>query len=212
MAELSDDYDGRLNWQPAVNQTSEDIPPFACVRFFGSTHATGTRPPVLMIGAHKPDDYGAQYHHRIAWHQVTRPGAVGYFALPHGSPILARVDPRVTPNPGELWGPIASSWELHKDARGFRVVGFPSGGLANRNAVLVLFEPLLSLTATLDEDLEQGTTVEATADDSGETFEVKEDLGGLTEAIAVGTRVRVQWDVGKQLWVVIAAACIPSAV
>lgn len=216
MAELRDGYLSRIPWEPVVNGTNEAIPPFACVRCSESEFVPGTSPQILASMVLKPNDYGAQYRHRIMWHQWTPPGGLGYAALPVNAPMLALCNPSTVGS--QLRGPISGSWELQAGSGGFRLVGFVPGG--RPDVALVLFEPLLSMTVQLSEDLviqdgDQHRSAPATpwsasaggGSIASYTLTVHEDLGGLDADYPSGARARVQWDINTQKWVIIALTC-----
>lgn len=204
MPQFSDEYQTPHDWQPYLNKTGELIPAHGVFQIRSSVvDPSGRFIPV----AAKPDSLGAQFHHRVNWHQPVEDGKVGYMGLPVVQPMLVRWD-GVLPAPagGDAIGPI-DRFDCRTHVGGFRVLrsGLPM------SRVLCVFEPLLSATARLTEELVDAGRADANpffggVVEAGIDVEV-EDVLGLAEPIPVDTNVRIQWDSSIRAWVVIAAAC-----
>lgn len=197
-------YPNEIDWQPFYNDSNEEIPAFSCIKLTWETKlVNGDR----VLKATKPDNYGAQYHHRIAWYQPTDAGQVGYCMLPIRNPALVAFNGG-PPQAGQQWGPT-DGFGLTQNVGGFRAIA--SREATPPGVVQVMFEPLLSLTASLAAEMATGAEVDANpfingAVDAALTLKVKEVLG-LGEPLPADTNVRAQWDIDLQTWVAIAAGC-----
>lgn len=184
-----------LQWHHFINGTNETIPGFSCIRISGSRRLNNETVPVGL----KPNDYGAQFYHRITGPEPVEPGKTGMCALPYSAPVIAKCE-----GTSGLGGPTSDSFELTQGVGGFRILGAPYRPIFS-GMVLVVFEPLLSATAVLNESLGNAASAEAAIGEN--TLTVHEVLGGLSEDIASDTKVRIQWDSALPGWVVIASAC-----
>jgi len=206
-------------WTPFVNATQKTIPPMSCVVITGQKESSGGRNVPKAELTASDYGFGAQWLHRITWHQATPPGKTGRFCLPLLTPVMAVFDDEDgTPEPGELWGPIKDGAKLRKAVGGYRIIGKPKRGERNDYARLVLFEPLITVRGTLTEELEEDGEAlvkpyKMSTDEPDEQhtaskyhFKVIEDLG-TSVPIAEDTRIRAIWDTGRQKFAVVAAGC-----
>ena len=188
-----------IPWEPFYNATNETIDAHSCIRLTTSKTVHGN----ILSKCEKPDDYGAQFHHRLTFESPVEPDGIGYCSLPVAFPMLA-AHQGGQPAAFEAWGPT-DGFKIRQGVGGFRVLGVPPDSQLS-DVVLVYFDPILSLTAVLSEELESGGTAEAAPVDSAHKFDVHEVLG-LVDPLEGGSKIRVQWDVTNMRWEVISAGC-----
>lgn len=205
----SNSYLAKQTWIPFVNGTEKKIPAMASVVITGKERSSGNRIVSEVQLTETDYGFGAQFMHRITWHQETEPGQTGMMCFPILSPIMAAYDREDgEPATGQIWGPIGDDPLLRKFVGGYRVIGKPVRGRRNSSAVLVLAEPYMSFTGQLLEDLTNNSSAECKDLFASENFvfKVRESLG-ISEPIPSGTNVRLNWDSFSKKWIVIAAAC-----
>lgn len=181
----------RVAWMEFRNVSSEEVPPFGVVHITGTVTAGPGR---LLLEGDKPDAYGSQWSHYINGRLPVPAGQDGLCAVPCG-PVIARLAPDTTVEPGTPCGPLPDSWHLHPKIGGFQLLGNAEGG-----RVLVTRMPLLRVRGILVEPLNSGGEAGLHVTDwsgtewieSDRLLSVKEILG-VEDQIPEGTVCVAEW-------------------
>lgn len=184
---------------PIRNVSSEEIPPYACMKIVGYYAENDG----IGFQVTKPDTFGAQWGHIFNGPRPilssTAPGAqnlkVGEVFI--GPLALAMYDDSAgEPGAYEHWGPRNNSWKLHRNTGGFLNHGALSG--ESEKLCIVQQWPMLTLIGK-SEGLTQGTSGNVSIYWSNSDGLAAADTGvdisvyNRFETVAAGEWVALQW-------------------
>lgn len=196
------------------NDSGFTIPPYAVVRMFGTT-APGVDGVIIGRQSNK---YGSQYRHFANSADEVAVGEQGVGFHP-SVPLWLSYDTGDMPLLGEVWGPVAGSWELKSKSGGFSIIG---GAINGR--VLVSQNPMLFVEGILDGALDAATNALTTPTDAqlsvyvvvnGLSTDLEDSTFNVTvtnrqtehEQIVLGSYLGAQWIDEHSQWRPITADC-----
>lgn len=115
-----------VDWLPAINDDTEDCPPFAVVMItevdvFGNLHFTrydGSPSPILFFNGEGAIPSVTSIDTAVGAITRTFPATAAYSGVP-------------APLPGEVWGPVEDTWLLQPEYPGFTILGGAGLGAVN---------------------------------------------------------------------------------